>query len=504
MAVRLTISRRYIILSGLLLGALVTLAVFAIYQLRSVARISSVIESQTLPSIVDTADYRMINHENRANIITFLSETDPERRKVVSEQMVEASARATAILKRYEAAITTEEDKALFAKFTEQRGRYAASRKTMVELSAAGEHDQARKYFYEVFTPIYNDFFAAGGALNTYKVRLANESTAALQGEVRDATRLIAVAGGAILLLGACTAAWFVHITRRDLGKVVHTLHTGAEQTTASANQVSQTSQTLADGASNQAASLEETSASVEEIASMTKRNAESALNAKQLAQATVASADVGRQQTESMQSAMEGLRRSSDEIQKVVKTIDELAFQTNLLALNAAVEAARAGEAGAGFAVVAEEVRSLAKKSAEAAKDSAAKIEASVASTDQTISISKEISGSLEEIVAKARQVDHLVAEIASASQEQTQGLGQITTAMNQMNTVTQSIAATAEESAAAAQELNAQAVTLGGTVRDLVDLMGGSAATLAEGAGSSGAPSGGTPTEELATAER
>jgi methyl-accepting chemotaxis protein len=161
----------------------------------------------------------------------------------------------------------------------------------------------------------------------------------------------------------------------------------------------------------------------------------------------------------EEMRRAMNAINRSSTEVSKIIKTIDEIAFQTNILALNAAVEAARAGEAGLGFAVVAEEVRHLAQRSAEAARETATKIEDAISKSEHGVAISGEFEQVLADILAKARRVDSLVAEIATASAEQNAGLGQIGSAIGQIDQVTQSNASGAEETAAAAEQLNAQA---------------------------------------------
>ena len=269
---------------------------------------------------------------------------------------------------------------------------------------------------------------------------------------------------------------WMVRSITKPIKAVADLMSNGAEQVASAAGQVSSSSQSLAEGASEQAASIEETSASIEEMSSMTKRNAENASKAYELARQARVAAERGSADMQAMNLAMDAIKASSDDIAKIIKTIDEIAFQTNILALNAAVEAARAGEAGMGFAVVADEVRSLAQRSAQAAKETSAKIEGAISRTAQGVDISAKVTKALAEIVTQARQVDELAAEVAGASREQSQGITQINLAVGQMDKVTQSNAANAEESAAASEELNAQAGSMRGTVAELLQLVNGS----------------------------
>jgi len=292
--------------------------------------------------------------------------------------------------------------------------------------------------------------------------------------EMQEAQRTILVICSSAVVLGAALGWIISRSITRPLKVITAGLAGGSEQVAAAANQVSGSAQSLAEGASEQASSLEETSASLEELTSMTKRNADSAAQAKDLAAQTRSAADTGASDMDQMKLAMAAIKVSSGEISKIVKTIDEIAFQTNILALNAAVEAARAGEAGMGFAVVAEEVRALAQRSAQAAKETAAKIEDSVSKSEQGVSFSAKVAGSLQQIVERARKVDALVAEIATASHEQTQGISQVNAAVSQMDQVTQANAGNAEESAAAAEELNAQSAELRRIVGDLSGLVG------------------------------
>jgi len=286
----------------------------------------------------------------------------------------------------------------------------------------------------------------------------------------------ITIIGVLLAVVLGCGIA-FVIIRRLNevLGETSSALTHGALQVAAAAHQVSSASQSLAEGASQQAATLEESSSSLEELSSMTKRNAESTAKVKSAAAQTRNSADAGVKQMEEMVTAMEAIRKASADISKILKTIDEIAFQTNILALNAAVEAARAGEAGAGFAVVAEEVRALAQRCAAAAKETAGKIDDSVTKSQQGSTISVEVAKSFATIQEQIRNLDGLIVEIATASEEQSLGIGQVNTAVAEMDKVTQANAAGAEESASAAEELNAQAEVMKETVGNLQMLVGG-----------------------------
>jgi CHASE3 domain sensor protein len=297
--------------------------------------------------------------------------------------------------------------------------------------------------------------------------RTVDSANASTQKLVRASLTMIV--GLVVALLASVAVAFFIiRNSNKVLTSVAHALDDGSNQVASAAAQVSGSSQSLAEGSSEQAASLEETSSSLEEMASMTKRNSENSQKANDLAKQARTAADKGVVDMQAMSAAMDAIKVSSDDIAKIIKTIDEIAFQTNILALNAAVEAARAGEAGMGFAVVAE-------RSAQAAKETAAKIEGAIAKTAQGVDISSKVSLTLNEIVTKARQVDELAAEVAGASREQTQGITQINIAVGQMDKVTQSNAANAEESAAAAEELNAQAAVMKESVGDLLQLVGG-----------------------------
>jgi len=237
-------------------------------------------------------------------------------------------------------------------------------------------------------------------------------------------------------------------------------------QIDAGASQISGASQQLASGASEQAGNLQEISASLEETSSMTKQNADNASRASALSDESSSIASSGQGEMNEMNKAVAEIKQSSDEVRKVIKVIDDIAFQTNLLALNAAVEAARAGEAGKGFAVVAEEVRNLAQRSAEAARETGAMIEASTQRADRAVEITSRVGTALSKIVESTGKVNMLLQEIAAASKEQAQGIDQINTGVAELDKVTQGNAGNSEELAAAAEETASQVSSL----RDLV----------------------------------
>ncbi|MGE4353209.1 MAG: methyl-accepting chemotaxis protein [Oscillospiraceae bacterium] len=247
-----------------------------------------------------------------------------------------------------------------------------------------------------------------------------------------------------------------------QLNSVIFSIRSVAEQVDSGAKLVANTSTALSQGATEQASSVEELSASMEEITSQTTQNAQNAEKTNQLAGNIQTDADVGNEQMSEMLRAMEEINASSENIGKIIKVIEDIAFQTNILALNAAVEAARAGQYGKGFAVVAEEVRSLAAQSSKAANETTELIETSIKKVGAGSKIAKETAGALEKIIDGISQTGELVGAIATASSEQALALEQINQGITQISQVVQSNAASSEEGAAASEELSAQAAAL------------------------------------------
>lgn len=400
----------------------------------------------------------------------------------------------------------------LLADFNDPHRQFHEAVKNIKQLAAEGKMEEARVLYNTHMMPRMQDVFgrfegmltianeaasmqAQGKEILLGSLRDRQDEAIALLDEILEINRKVAhetadtsIAQAVLLetisiiamLIGVVVALTLGILISRSINnalrRIASTLGAGAEQTASAAGQVSQSSQSMAEGASEQASSLEETSASLEEMTSMTKQNAENANQASNLMAQAKETVGEMAQATEEMSKAITEIKSSSDETAKIIKTIDEIAFQTNLLALNAAVEAARAGDAGKGFAVVAEEVRNLAQRSAEAAKNTAEMIAGSVKNADNGVQVTQRVAEALQQTVTNSGKVAQLVAEIAAASNEQAQGIEQINTAVAQMDQVTQSNAANSEESASASEELSAQAEEMQRMVMELVAMVGGS----------------------------
>lgn len=252
-----------------------------------------------------------------------------------------------------------------------------------------------------------------------------------------------------------------------NLEEALAEVRASSEEVAAAARQINSGSQELAEAAAGQAGSLEEVAGSLQELSASTRRNTEHAQEARTISGQAAGASRTGRENMLRLSDAMERIKVSSDSTSRIVKTIDEIAFQTNLLALNAAVEAARAGDAGKGFAVVAEEVRTLAMRSAEAAKETAELIAGAVRNADEGVELNRQVLSNLEAITAQVDRVSAVMEEIAGGSARQAEEVDQIARAVDRMNGVTQQTAANTQESAASSEELSSQAARL----RELVD---------------------------------
>jgi len=277
------------------------------------------------------------------------------------------------------------------------------------------------------------------------------------------------------LLLIIPSAIFFSNSLAKPINRIIDNLSDTARQVYHASVQVSSSSHQLAEGASKQASSLEETSASLEEMSSMTKQNAENAQQANNYTNEGVDNLENANQTMKALIESMADISTASNNVAKIIKTIDQIAFQTNLLALNAAVEAARAGEAGAGFAVVADEVRNLALRVAEESNNTQEMVMEIIQKVDNGSGLVKETDEQYRGVALGVQKIKELIGEISAASNEQSQGIDQANIAMAEMEKVTQMNAANAEESADASEKLNGHSASMDKIVAELVPLIRG-----------------------------
>ena len=467
---------------------LLAVGVLAIWLIVGIHHQVAILTANTVPSL---STLGQINHFNaragRSSRRVLQLDDDSPDRTAAEAAYEEAKLNGNTQCEAYESLISDKEDGQRFREAINARIRYLSNADTLVKLVTTGQREQAQVWLLKEVDPSLEATVEKFNRVVEYNTLLSGQASQA-------ADRLVAVSYGliftALLLAGLvagliglrtvnATKAALASIddaiqdgidrTNSVLSTISDSIQEGANQTASSSAQLSSASRLLATGCSEQGASVTETSAALEEISAMIRATADNARKATEFANQARSAAQGGMETMAEMTVAMQSIERSSLDVSKIVKNIDEIAFQTNILALNAAVEAARAGEAGAGFAVVAEEVRSLAQRSAGAARETANKIEAAIASTQRGSRSCEAVGTSLEQIVGRVTEADVLVAEIAAAAKEQAQGIAHVGVAMTQMDKVTQGNAASAEQTSSAADELSGQAKMLQDAVEHL-----------------------------------
>jgi methyl-accepting chemotaxis protein len=432
-----------------------------------------------------------------------LLSSDPADRQKQSESITQARAIAAKNIEFLEQTIAIPKGRELLVKVNDARGKYIAAQDALIALITADKADEAKAYLNKDFRPILGTYMAGLTEMAAFQAEVMDD-TAKSAADAYSQARGIMLALGVLALLAAAGVGLlitrsllkelggepsdaadlaravsqgdFTHTVvlkagdtqslmanldamQGNLAQIVTTVRTGSEGVATASAEIAEGNNDLSARTEQQASALEETAASMEQLGSTVKQNADSARQANQLAQSASTIAIEGGNVVGQVVETMKGINESSRKISDIISVIDGIAFQTNILALNAAVEAARAGEQGRGFAVVASEVRSLAGRSAEAAKEIKMLINASVERVEHGTTLVDQAGATMAEVVSSIRRVTDIMGEISAASNEQALGVAQVGEAVTQMDQTTQQNAALVEEMAAAASSLKSQA---------------------------------------------
>lgn len=475
MGSNMTIGKRFIITSGVLVILCTLMSGVAIVGFNGVVRDIHMLAADTIPGTTYAMSIKADTSRLRADYMNHLQEDDVYELQKVEQDMASTTVKLNADMKGYERRISRDEDRENFAKLQPELDAIDQAWAKVLPLSKAMKNKEAYALFKTAAMPHIVALRDQAEYLAQWNEKIGDQATTDT-GKTAQSAWWMSLCMGIVSLIFGVSISWvMITALNKQVSRAVSELTEGAEQIASAATQVSSSSQALAQGSSEQAASIEETSASSEEINSMARKNMDNSRSTAGLVgQSQEMFANTNRQ-LEEMIVSMDEINESSGKISKIIKVIDEIAFQTNILALNAAVEAARAGEAGMGFAVVADEVRSLAQRSAQAAKDTATLIEESIAKSNGGKVKVDQVATAIRGITEDSSKIKTLVDEVSLGSEEQSRGLEQIARAITQMEQVTQTTAANAEESAAAAEELNAQSEALRDVVARLNAMVSG-----------------------------
>ncbi|MGE3955182.1 MAG: methyl-accepting chemotaxis protein [Vicinamibacterales bacterium] len=473
----MTIGRRLALGFGVVIAVVTVLGAYAFYELRLIQAAANRVVVDALPGTALSGDILGKVKSAYAEGLEHIAATEAGPMKEAEDNIAAIRKDLTVKYEQYEKTITAAEDRANFEKVAPLRKAFLEQLDDSIEMSRAGRKTEALDHVRTELRPTFEQYDAAVTTLAVWNAENGKVAGAEIDTAVRTTTWGVLVGVGLAILFGIAIGLLIIRSISSLLSASVTTLKDGAQQVTSASTQVAASAQSLSQGASEQAASLEETSASMEEMASMSRQNAENTRTAESLIKSVDTRVAESNTALTAMVASMASIKESSNDISRIIKTIDEIAFQTNILALNAAVEAARAGEAGMGFAVVADEVRSLAQRSAQAAKNTADLIEQSISRSSEGAQRVEQMSSSIKSITDAVAEVRRLVESVSAASQQQAQGFDQVSQAIAQMEKVTQTNAATAEESAAASEELSAQAEASLAAVNEIDALVGGAA---------------------------
>ena len=494
---RLIVGYLLIVLVAVAIGAV---GIFNLYKIDGQYSEMHVKATVPLGQLVDFVDAFQRMRGNVKDILLSSSASEISQYELIINQRNQEFDTNLALV---EETLMTEEGHTIVDEIRQEKAKYDEVTKRIIALAKAGNVSEALSLNRGEGDNIRKALEENVEKLTTMKVDIANETSVANSASTKAATvTMIIILASGVLAAAAVGAYIFVTIQRSintmantakkladgdldfsltvytkdsigqlassfnevsdNLNEIMSNIQEASEQVASGSRQVSESSMSLSQGATEQASSIEQLTASIEEIAAQTRLNAQNANQANELADLTKVSAIQGNDQMKSMLKSMDEINEASNNISKIIKVIDEIAFQTNILALNAAVEAARAGQHGKGFAVVAEEVRNLAARSANAAKETTTLIEGSIHKVAGGTKIANETAAALSQIVDSIEKVSDLVGNIAVASNEQATGVEQVNQGVSQIASVVQTTSATSEETAAASEELSSQAEML------------------------------------------
>ncbi len=472
----MTIGKKLAIGVGSMLVLMVLIGITALYSING---LNAELENATtrtarrlqLAGAIDTAGADML--AGMRGIVMFSFGKEPSKVEMCKQQFDTAAEVWQKSIDQVTPLVVREDGRQMIGRLQEDLTEWKSVIKEVEQPAAKGDANEALRAALTKGLPIYEAHTRDTARFREIQDEILATHRAAGETIFR-CSRWAAFAVLGLALGAGLLVLVVIRNTNRTLQRAAGELSESAAGVASAASEIASSSQALAQGASEQAASLEETSASSEEISAMTKKNAADTRTAADLMNEASQVVSEANRTLEQMESSMHEINTSSEQISKIIKVIDGIAFQTNILALNAAVEAARAGEAGMGFAVVAEEVRNLAQRSAQAAKDTAGMIEESILKSDEGRIKLEQVSKAIRSITDNNAKVKVLVDSVNVGSGEQARGVEQIAKAITQIEQITQNSAASSEEAASAGEELNSQATALRTVVGRLEELVG------------------------------
>jgi methyl-accepting chemotaxis protein len=492
---------------SMVLALLVLITVVGVWRLQDIGTRTADLVNQDLVKERLSAAWAANIEANSVRTVAIIRSADPAVQRYFKDQIAGTVASTSAIQKQLDELVQSADGRKLFNALLEQRKIYNDLRNTVFKYKESGDDANALAALDSKLIPAMQEYLVRVNAVAKHQEERINSSASIVDAQYRSG-RIILISAGVLALLVGILASWrlslgitrplqrtletttavaagdlstVVVVNRRDeigqlqqglkemtdnLLKTVTEVRSGAESIATASSEIASGNFDLSARTEQQASSLEQTAAAIEQLTATVKQNADHAREANQLAQSASTIATEGGTVVGQVVDTMSAIKEASGRIVDIISVIDGIAFQTNILALNAAVEAARAGEQGRGFAVVASEVRTLAQRSASAAKEIKALIDDSVNTVDAGSKLVERAGTTMTNVVDSVRQVSHIVADISTATEQQSSGIADVNQAITQMDQVTQQNAALVEQAAAAAGSLQEQAARLAAVV--------------------------------------